>query len=435
MSLVRLFAAFALGFLPLAATAGDGNRFLVESPSPGTGRETRACAAPADAVARITGLAGLDTYVARAAPAPSAGHVAPDGSFGLFGNGAPLDLAAGHMVTQDQAAAEICERIDAGETGEELQMQLADAIGRDALWWPVRTEGGEIVYVTAAHVSLEQEHSEGAPLGYLSLGQRHPALRILSLSGQDSADSRVVAEPITHELVDYCHYGFNLSSLYQHLARGWPLYEPVVDGVWRGCNAAEGFLPPDETWESVADCPAMVLDEARVLPETLLSAYSTVASGAPERFITLCPQTAKTALRVLCESGESQACGMAATLTSGCAPDEATVFSCRMRGQKDVASLCVGQTSATYLFGPPDAEPEMRLSVPLANVVHHDNDPEGSSARVANTSHSYELWSSPDRDDAGVRVFATPDASAGEAPIAALACDPDWQTSSFYLLD
>ena len=437
LSLVRLFAAFALCFLPLAATAGDDNRFLVESPSPGTGRETGSCAAPAAAIARITGLAGLDTYVARAAPASSAGHVTPDGSFGLFGNGAPLDLAADHMVTQDRAAAEICERLNAGETGVELQEKLAAAIARDALWWPVRTDVGETVYVTAAHVSVEQEPPEGAPLGYAIFGPRYPTVRILSLSGQDSAEARVVAEPVTHEQVDLCH-GLYRSPLFLHLAMGEPLDEPIVNGIWRGCNAAEGMFPPDYTWEVVADCPAMVLKESdgdvALSPEDLLLVGSAALSGLPERFMVLCPETVEAALRHLCESGDG-GCGMAAELASGCAPDEETIFSCRIRGQERVASFCVGETSATYLFGPPDAEPEMRLSVPVADVVRHDDDFEGSFARVANASHSYEVWSSPDRDDAGVRVFATPDVSAGAAPIAALVCDPDWQTSSFYILD
>ncbi|MCF6304176.1 MAG: hypothetical protein L3J33_02260 [Rhodobacteraceae bacterium] len=360
----------------------------------------------------ISGLQPLDTYVSRASVSPNA-----DYAFAWFTADGQLELVQNYLQTSDPAAADICARLEAsipnsGENSQELIAEFQTALENGAYWWAVRPADNfqrdfgvtiDTVFVNANFVGfvdasaaqqiadLNQIHPD---VGGLTISTRWPSARIVALSGLDTALAEVTALPIAKNVWATCHVGFNLSGLFHAFqehgdsisfvaARNLQaeLGAALSSGVWNGCRTDYGpngeygdYLAPITT---AANCPALEIDGYSIDANMLGSVGSTAAGGIPERFIALCPETS------------------ARLLGSPCQGTDITLFSCKIEGRAQHASICQSSGTLTYSFGIPNQKPELVFSNDLGTIAFDFESP-ASFIQMTNGAYTYEAWKDSD---------------------------------------
>ncbi|MBL4806819.1 MAG: hypothetical protein JKY31_05955 [Rhodobacteraceae bacterium] len=356
------------------------------------------------------------------------------------------------LVTGNAEAAEICARLEAGESSPELTDAFQAAMQNNAYWWiadiPDSSNyiGNEFesapVYISAKYVSfvseatlqeLNRQNSLDSVLGGLTYSTRWAPARILEISGQGTENAYAMARPIARDVWNTCHYGFNLSGLYQAFHRSdGDLVETISAselarllsssleaGIWTGCRDYYGengeFGDYLAAFEAEADCSAGVVDGYSVDANMLKSVGSTAAGGIPERFITLCPSTA------------------AELLDSHCLPNEDIVFACKINGQAERVSICQSGDRLTYIFGRFGETPELEFSA-NTDVTEFQQEYPHSFVRMANGNFIYEAVEID--GFSGVNVYqATLPLSPVAASIATLQCENNQSSGSLYITE
>ncbi len=402
---MRLIITTAIGIFGIcsALSAQTPNRFLASGHN-----LISSCVAPAGLVPLITGLQPLDTYVSRASTNPNA-----DYTFAWFTADDQLELVQNYLQTSDPAAADICARLEtsipnSGEIAPELIAEFQAALQSGAYWWEVQPADNfqrefgvtiETVFVNANFVGFidTAEAQQIADLnqiypdvGGLTISTRWPSARIVALSGLDTVLAEVTALPIARNVWETCHIGFNLSGLFQAFQESGgsvPFVSAqkmqtasgaaLSSGVWSGCRTDYGangeygnYLAPVTV---SANCPALKIDGYPVDASMLGLVGSTAAGGFPERFITLCPETS------------------ARLLGSPCQGTDITVFSCKIDGRAQHASICQSNSLLTYSFGMPNQKPELVFSNDIGTIAFDFERPM-SFIQMENGAYTYEAW-------------------------------------------
>lgn len=325
-------------FLLFATAVAYGDTFAVPAEA-NTAEPILSCTAPKSLVPVISGLLPLDAYVARATRSPEGDYVRA--FYQLNGR---VDVQGDQMVTLDLDAAAICEKIAGGDASPELKTAFETAISQEEYWWPAkwtpRAIGGtdelsdmqteSVVYVSAKFVSFVTEDAwrKAQPdlsQGTFPLDAHHVELPIISADGLDTSHAKIVAQG-TPDALGYCLYAFAWYDTPFWIGETDPkatfkAHDPssaIEDGVWSGCRTgaeSEMMEPkPGEVYEARADCVTgrMTLPDLGTIDvdsDVVLDGVGTGAgAGVAERFIALCPKTAKRMFAAACAAGAAAAC-------------------------------------------------------------------------------------------------------------------------------
>ena len=338
--------AIATLFLISAATnaCGDTGKALVATET-NSGAPTFSCTAPKGLVAEISGILPLDAYVARAKASFDGDYVRA--FYQLNGR---VEVQGDHMIASDPDAAAICQKIEAGDASPELKTAFEAAISQDEYWWPAKWTpkalGGtdfltgdqteSVVYLSAKYVSFVTEDAwrKAQPdlsHGTLPLDEHHVELPIISADALDTTHAKIVAQG-TPDALGYCLYAFAwYGSPFEWRGESTATLKArdpssgIVDGVWSGCRTGEESQmmepKPGDIYEATANCvtgqmtlPHMGLLDRNIAGtidvdiDVLDSSGIGAGGGIAERFIALCPKTAKRRYDAACAAGDELAC-------------------------------------------------------------------------------------------------------------------------------
>ncbi len=365
---------FTLMGVVLAGVAVAQSRFLVAPAEPAP---VTSCVAPEGMVPVMAGLQPLDTYIARVAPDRDA-----DYALAWYTANDRLELVQDYLVTTDAQAADICARLEAGDTSPETSAAFTAALDAGAYWWAVRAPQNpnyyeddpfyrqDTAYIGASYVSFQEGVLPEGPLGKLEVGSRMPAASIVELSDQDTTHARALAVPDARAVWETCHIGHSLSELTQSFRddQGNMMTQigpetldellvgsRVVNGVWSGCRRDYGengeFEDMLSPIESIANCPAFTVDGNDLDAESVLGFGITALGRLPERFAVLCPQT------------------VAEQMGTFCGATDHILFNALFEQSNKVVSICQSGDQVTYSFGHPGGQPELSFTNPVDKIV------------------------------------------------------------------
>ena len=142
-------------------------------------------------------------------------------------------------------------------------------------------------------------------------------------------------------------------------------------------------------------------------------------------------------MKIMIYAAFSWGCSTALAM-AGCPPGSETVLACTAGGGAKALSVCIEGDAVRYTYGSPGAEPDLRLSEPVAQVAHQPWPGIGRAIWEAttfmNAGYAYEAWISTERNEdavpeGGVNVLK------GEAEVARITCDPGTATIGLWAVD
>ena len=358
-------------------------------------------APPADKVAFADNIQALDTYVASVSPGFDAGYVADFNA--MFGQGAPLSLSNARPSFITPEASEACAAIEAGTATSEQVQRAEAALLNSEIWfrldiepydrWSAASSTAPLsAYISARYVAFigrdQWFDRYGPKLG--SWFDRIFSKRIIDISGANSADARMRVQNLQHSVVRRVH-----NFMPTHLLRAYSDNIDtigIVDGIYQlRINEAYKFVDftdrgDDFHWDSseiaeytwaasegyvTANCPARLLDGGSVESEHGSVAHwgsgPVVGLG---NFFRLCPEESRAIARENCNNGDDEDCRALNRhyLSSTCAVEEDTLFSCRISGRQESVSICQRDGDLSYVFGAATGSDDLRLTQSLSAV-------------------------------------------------------------------
>lgn len=373
------------------------------------------CQAPeVTMVAFADNISGLDTYVASLAPGFDTGYVGKLPAF--FGQGALLKLADAEPEFTSEEARNACKAVLEGRGGNKEQERVISAIRNSEIWfrladvpvehtWQDAVDVGEVGYISAHHIGFSNEQdwleAYGPRLGTAIFGNHFARGRITEIIGANTENAHMLGEGMAHETVSYCN-SVRENELMQSVVKGRFHREDIHHGILREEPDAFADCGGLDVIEIQANCSTRELGGLSIDYEDGTQFWGSGAGATLGNFFRLCPEASREIAREACARGNVDECSALnrAELSSTCAVEEETVFSCRIEGKKESVSICRRDGNIAYVFGASSEQNDLRITRSIRKPFQIDH---GEPHRFENQGYLYEVYG--DWADGKVNVY------------------------------